>query len=137
MPKPWSCLAALFFVGFSLLSGCAGPTQRPVEEDRLSKLAVFYGRFIGQNKGNGPADEKELKEFIGKIDSKVNVDELFISPRDKQPYVVFYQIAAATPGAASVTAHEKVGANGKKMVGLSTGEVRSVDDAELQKLLGK
>ena len=86
--------------------------------------------------GNGPADEKELKEFIGKIDGKVNVDELFISPRDKQPYVVFYQIAAA-PGAVSVTAHEKVGVSGKKMVGLATGEVRSVDDAELQKLLGK
>jgi len=115
--------------------GCT-PTQAPVEQTRLSKLAVFYGKYISQNKGQTPPGEKELKAFIQKNDNTVNLDELFTSPRDKEPYVVRYKLGMAAPGAAMVTAHEKTGVDGKKMISLATGEVRTVDDTELQKLLG-
>ena len=130
------CLTMLFMfafvVGVLVQSGCKQP-QAPVEQSRLSKLAVFYGKYISQNKGQTPASESELKAFIKKSDGEVNLDELFVSPRDNAPYVVRYQLGMVAPSA--VTAHEKTGVDGKKMASLATGEVRTVDDAELQKLL--
>ena len=132
-----SVLLTLMFAGGTLAfqAGCSQP-QAPVEQSRLSKLAIFYGKYIGQNKGQSPGTEKELKDFIQKNDNSVNLDELFVSPRDKEPYVVRYKIGMAAPGAVAVTAHEKTGVGGNKMVSLATGEVRTVDEAELQKLLG-
>ncbi|MSQ94739.1 MAG: hypothetical protein EXR98_09310 [Gemmataceae bacterium] len=134
--------AFLFATGLVLCSilavqlGCQ-QTQRPVEEARPSQLAIFYGRFISKHQGQSPANEKELKDFIRQEDASVNVDEIFISPRDKEPYVVRYKLGMAMPGAEMVTVHEKTGANGKKMVGLATGQVRMVDDDEFQKLVGR
>ncbi len=130
-------IALAVFLSFSALllqSGCQ-QSQKPAEEARPSQLAIFYGRYISMNKGQSPANERELKEFIKKIDATINVDDIFVSPRDKEPYVVRYKIGAAMPGAAVVTVHETTGANGKKMVGLTTGEVKLVDDAEFQQLL--
>jgi hypothetical protein len=115
------------------LSGCPA-RQAPVEESRLSKLAILYGRYISQNKGKTPANEQELKAFIQKVEPDVKVDEIFVSPRDKEPFVVRYNVNEAST-ANFVTAHEKTGVSGKKMVSLSTGEVRTLNDEELQKLL--
>lgn len=117
----------------AFLSGCPA-RQTPVEESRLSKLAILYGRYISQNKGKTPANEQELKAFIQKIEPDTKVDEIFVSPRDKEPYVVRYNVTGAST-ANFVTAHEKTGISGKKMVSLSTGEVRTLDEEELQKLL--
>ena len=116
--------------------GCQ-QTQKPVEEARPSQLAIFYGRFISAHQGQSPANEKELKDFISKLDANVNVDEIFVSPRDNEPYVVRYKLGTAMPGAEMVTVHEKTGVNGKKMIGLATGQVRIVDDDEFQKLVGR
>jgi hypothetical protein len=127
--------AALASVLFTLM-GCKGGGL-PEEEARISKLAVFYGRYISQHKGKTPPSEAELKKFIKTIDADANLDELFVSPRDSEPYVVRYNIPAGAPGAATVTAHEKTGKNGKRLVALTTGEVRSVDEAEFQKLIAK
>ena len=132
----------LFLIG-SIVFGCIAmffqtgcqSKQRPAEEDRISKLAVFYGRYISKNGGKSPVNEKELKDFIQKNDSSVNLDELFVSPRDKESYVVFYGARQSTPGAKTVTVHEKAGVNGKKMVGLATGQVETVDETELKQLL--
>jgi hypothetical protein len=115
--------------------GCQ-QTQKPAEEARPSQLAIFYGRYISSHQGKSPDNEKELKDFIRTLDANVNVDDIFISPRDKEPYVVRYKLSMAMPGAELVTVYEKTGASGKRMVGLATGQVRLVNDDEFQKLVG-
>ena len=139
---PICCFRAINTVGLMVLiltayaaAGCSKPAPPPVEESRLSKLAVFYGRYISQNKGKTPPNEAELKKFIAKLEPAANLDELFVSPRDSEPYVVRYNIKAGMPGGAVVTAHEKTGVEGKRMVALTTGDVRTVDEAEFKKLL--
>src|SRR5436309_2280518 len=82
-----------------LLQGCQRSRTTPVEESRLQRLAVFYGRYVSQNKGQTPPNEKQFKEFIQKADSSVNVEELLVSPRDNEPYVVRYKGGTVAPGA--------------------------------------
>lgn len=126
--------SVILMVGFVLLgqTGCRQPRAK-VEVSRLQQLSVFYGRYMSQNKGQTPTSEKQFKEFIQKVDSSVNVDELFVSPRDNEPYVVRYKEGMVAPGA--VTVHEKTGVDGQRMVSLSTGEVRTVDETEFKKLM--
>lgn len=129
-----SGLVIVLLIGLAVQTGCQ-QTQKPVEEARPSQLAIFYGRFIRENKGKSPANEKELKEFIRKADSNVNVDDIFVSPRDREPYVVQYKSGSNMLGPDAITVHEKTGVDGKRMVGFATGQVRIVDDAEFQKLM--
>ena len=153
-----------------LLGGCGGShdDKRSEGERRLQILAQVFTRYAGANKGSPPADEKALKSFIGGLSAAereglkiTNVDELFISPRDQQPFKVRYGIRAGggvpgvpagprgapppeitvgpgsgMPGPASspVIAYEQNGANGKRYVAFATGEVREVSAAEAQSL---
>src|SRR5687768_10268696 len=98
------------------LAGCTGGrSEAPTEELRLRDLAKCYGFFQGQNRGRTPADEKQFKEFIRKTAPSEKVDELFVSPRDNEAYVVRYNIKVGPPGpgGAPVVAYEKTGVGGK------------------------
>ena len=119
-----------------VMSGCQAPAPAPVEKTRLNKLATYYGRYISQHQGNSPANEQALKDFIKKLDPEINVDELFVSSRDNERVVVRYNLNTQS-GGETVTVHEKTGVNGKRLVGLLTGEVREVDEAEFSVLMKK
>ena len=56
-----------------------------------------------------------------------NPDELFISERDNQPYVIGYG-PKADGKPREVIAYEKTGVDGKRMVGYATGIVVELDD---------
>jgi hypothetical protein len=117
--------------------GCGGakPSQEIVP---LRQLATYYGRYASQHEGMGPPNERELKEFI-KSNSKLDdqqVDKLFASPRDKQPFVVFYGREMGVPNAKGgpAIAHEKEGVDGTRLVALPTTKVVPADEDRFKEL---
>ncbi len=49
-----------------LAFGCGRSRRQAAarEESRLKPLSLYYGQFTGRNRGNPPADEAQLKQFI-------------------------------------------------------------------------
>jgi hypothetical protein len=135
------CLGALVLC--ALLSGCGAGHRESEERQRsnLKPLAVFYGRFIGQHRGQPPASEKEFKDFIRSLGTKQlvgfdvsDVESLFISSRDQQPYVVLYG-RSAPAGKARIVAYEREGAGGTRFVANDLGDVQEVDEAQFKEMV--
>ena len=123
------------------LSGCSQPAEVPQEEPvvHLKALSVLYGRYVGSHRGQSPPSEEAFKKYIaalpkGELESlKVeNIDSIFVSPRDNQPYKVKYNIPLPPPGpdGAPVVAYEQTGEGGERYVATSLGEVQLVDQAK-------
>jgi len=141
----WSSLGLVTFCAF--LVGCSShQANLEQEQSNLKPLATLYGRFIGQHRGQPPANETQFKQFInsgGKdLLSSFNVssaDELFVSSRDGKPYVVLYgpEAAKGPPGPAGspVVAYEQEGVGGKRFVASSMGAVEEVDEARFKQLV--
>jgi hypothetical protein len=141
MVRRTGCLLLLFG-----LTGCAGPA--PVanpEKLPLRHLAILYGQYRNSHMGKAPKDEAEFKKFLNSLDAtqlaaagldKSEVDSMFISPRDKQPYAIRYGDAPPAPGpdGPSVVVFEKQGVAGKRYVAYTTGEIEEVDEAKFQKI---
>lgn len=89
--------------------------------------------------GHAPSDEKEFKKAIQTVSVKPqnfkvdSFDELFISERDGQPLTIMYGQAAAN---SNFIVSEQAGVNGKRMVGLRTGIVEEMDEAQYKALTG-
>jgi hypothetical protein len=129
------------------LAGCGGHrANQAQEESNLKPLALLYGQFIGQNRGQPPATEAQFKDFIRAQGKTLlesfhvsDVDGLFVSSRDGKPYVVRYGPAAAKgppgPGSAPVIAYEQAGVGGRRFVASSMGAVEEVDEARFKQLV--
>jgi hypothetical protein len=131
----------------TVFTGC-GQTQtgsHETEGSSLKPLGIYYGRFIGQHRGQPPKDEAEFKAFLTtvtpdelKSHNVGSVDEMFVSKRDGQPYVVVYGATtnpAIGQGGAPVIAYEKQGVGGKRYVATSMGAVEEVDEARFKQLV--
>lgn len=123
----------------------SGPTAPPEGEAHLGKLARAYGMYQAKHRGQTPPSEAKFKEFLKnnkEIRTNFKIDDvnaLFISPRDKQPYVVKYGLrstAIINPKLPPLIAYEKTGVNGKHYVAYGTTEVTEVDEARLKELVG-
>lgn len=130
------------------LVGCGAPSEVPQEEPvvHLKALAVLYGRYVGSHRGQSPPSEAEFKKFIQSLPKTeletlkvADVDSLFISPRDNQPYQVQYNIPLPPPGpqGAPVVAYEQTGSGGERYVATSLGDVQLVDEAKFQEVAPK
>ena len=88
--------------------------------------------------GHAPSDEKEFKKTMQTVSVKPqnfkvdSFDDLLISERDGQPLTVVYGPAAAN---SNFIVSEQTGVNGKRMVGLRTGIVEEIDDAQYKALM--
>lgn len=119
-----------------LLCGCLAPKEAAdVAQQRtgLRALAIAYGQCTSQSRGRPPRDEAFLRKFIERqgpafLESLQveSVDELFVSPRDGEPYVVIY--GKQSP----VVAYEAVGEDGKRWVADNVGAVEEWDEATLR-----
>lgn len=129
-----------------IAAGCQDKTGRELEpvETNVKNLAIFYGRYVSQNRGQTPANEEELKKFIaGHPASELaafkitDVGQLFVSPRDKQPYVIRYGFALPPPGPSGspVIAYEKAGVGGRRFVAFANAGVEELDDARFRQLV--
>ncbi len=136
-PVVCSAISAVIILG---AIGCGGgPEPQSPAEAGLKAIYVMYGQYAGQNRGKSPPDVEAFKKFVRSTNAEqlkslnVNdVESLFISPRDKQPYVVHYNAAVSVPGVGvpagdSWLAYEETGQGGKKYILLSTGIIEEVD----------
>jgi hypothetical protein len=159
-------LAAIFL----FLAGCgpkAAPRDQTAGEQSIMKLGRAYTAFAASAKdGLGPASADELKKWLTADEkrltdlglSRSDVDGIFISPRDGQPYEVHPKrhpnpfitgggappgrggpkgAAAKTPGygQAGILVNEKTGEGGKRLVFMSGTRIQDVDEAEFNRLL--
>jgi len=138
-----------FAVLFSLTlvaAGCQDKTGRELEpvESNVKNIAIFYGRYVSQNRGRTPPNEEALKKFIASHPATelaalkiTDVEQLFVSPRDNQPYVVRYGAKLPPPGPSGspVIAYEKDGVGGRRFVAFAHAGVEELDDARFRQLV--
>lgn len=145
-PGCWLTVVCAVLAGSWLVPGCSsgGRASAPMQESTIKPLGLLYGQFMGQHQGRPPASEEEFKQFIRergmgmlKQFNVPDVDSLFISPRDKQPYVVIYGGPKGPPALAGqpVIAYERQGVGGKRYVANSLGAVEEVDETKFRELV--
>lgn len=134
MTRRWLVLAPLWLL---LFLGC-GPKVAPPEPDakvRLKKILQLYQVYFDKNK-KGPPNEQALREFGQKLSAKErdefligeDLDSIFTSPRDKQKYVIQYNLSLAPGGPTKAVAWEATSQNGQRYVALTVGYVEEYDD---------
>ena len=122
--------------------GCGDGGRRQAQElsqSNLRPLAILYGQFISQHRGQPPKSEAEFRAFVkslkpeqlAKIAGGRDADSLFVSTRDQKPYVVIYGKAMGPPGPAGapVVIYEQEGRGGTRFVATSLGAVEELDEA--------
>lgn len=135
--------AACLLVGVLLFAGCSyqsGPTLADVNNTNIKKLRGAYGLFLIQHNLRGPESEEELKAYLRSDESALiklarmgmtvdQIDSIFISERDGQPFKVRYGLRGMGDHAA---VFEVEGVNGKRQVALA--KTIEADDAEYERL---
>jgi hypothetical protein len=124
-----------------VLSGCSSglPPETAAQEEHLRQLAYMYGRYMAMHQGQVPGSEREFRAFIEQLGPEERsrfgvgeeLDSLFVSPRDKQPYAVAYQKPFGLPGQ-ELIAYEQAGVNGKRYIADLLADVREVEEAEFR-----
>lgn len=139
----WAAQLAIA-IGFAALTGCQQTTGVEEEVSTLKPLAVLYGQYLGQHRGQPPPDEARFKAYAQKQAPALlqqyglkDIDSFFVSSRDKKPYVILYGPLTGPPGPAGqpVFAYEAEGVGGKRFVASSLGAVAEVDEAEFKRLV--
>ena len=124
----------------SLLTlGGVGCSTKPVsrEDDTtqdLNHIARVYGLMISVDH-HPPRDEEELRQSLldfHKADMNPHPDEIMVSSRDKQPYVIIYKANFGTAASSEIVAYEKTGAEGKRYVLTMSRDVRQLSDQEFR-----
>ena len=136
------------FICVLFASGCSrnDPSSRigEMNDTRIKQLANLYMAHQTRNGSNGPKDEKAFKDFIQhgmaphrlemmRVDP-TKVDDLVISERDGQPFVIKYGQSGGIMSKLPVV-FAKEGKAGKRQVGFTNGQVEEVDDLRYQELL--
>jgi hypothetical protein len=146
MAEPWRWTALHRIgrgLGMVLLSiyfgqvGCGPPAAKPEPDAkvRLTKVLRLYQVYVDKNK-KGPPNEQALREFGQKLSPKERdeyligdeLDNIFTSPRDKQKYVVTYNLKLEPSGKTRAVAWEADGKDGKRFVALSVGYVEEYSE---------
>jgi hypothetical protein len=142
--KSIGLLAIVTAVGVDLgSSGCASRTEKAAvltaESSNLKPLSILYGQYQARNENRPPANEADFKRFIQANGQSLlnqfntDIDRLFVSPRDGQPYVVYYRDMPLPPS--GVVAHERDGIDGKRLVAFPFGGVEIADEMRFGKLV--
>jgi hypothetical protein len=115
--------------------------ERP-DVARLTELTKLYANYLRTNRNQAPASEADFKAIVAEAGGSIlkragvsSVDELFVSPRDGQPFVVLYGKDAARLIRRGVIAHERIGKDGRRLVGYELGYVHEVGQEEFAKLV--
>jgi hypothetical protein len=137
-------VAALLFLS---LSGCGkrsgdqGSEFNP-QDQHIMQMAGLVGAYKSANNGKSPGSPDALKSWAlkqpkDKLPSvKDSLDDVFISPRDKEPY----QLAPPPTGMHAmgpprIVVYEKTGVKGKHLIASGMGNVQELDDKALNSIL--
>ena len=136
----WLLVGLSLSVGLGCASEQAASDAAP-DDSRIKPLTSMYAGYTNRN-GNPPASEEEFKRFVAESGepllkaAEVNsVEELFVSPRDNEPYVILYGTEAAKLINRGIVMHERTGVGGRRLVGFRMGFVKELDEAEFRKLV--
>jgi hypothetical protein len=139
--------SVLLICGLSL-PGCSSkdPATRigEMNDTRIKQLANLYMAHQMRNGSNGPKDQTAFKSFVQngmaphrlemmRVDP-AKVDELFVSERDGQPFIIKYGQSGGIMSKLPVV-FEKEGQDGTRQVAFTNGQVEDVDGARYQELL--
>jgi hypothetical protein len=127
--NPLRSIARLAALGLGVLAlataGCEASSPKlrsrdaiPPGEAELRKIVSLYIAYAKANNNKSPANAEQLKAWAkGLPKAKLqefeieDLDKVFVSPRDNQPFVV---IPRTGPGPGRVIACEKTGVNGAR-----------------------
>jgi hypothetical protein len=134
-------VCASLIVAFGCGSQEAG-TGAGADPSRIKELATLYTSFMNRHAGRPPATESEFKQYVVERGEPLfksagvsTADELFVSPRDNEPYVILYGNEAAKLISRGIVVHERTGVGGRRLIGYRIGSIEELDDAEFRKLV--
>jgi hypothetical protein len=138
-----SVLALMLFM-LSILVGCGrgdDPAARIAEMNNSSirRVANLYNAFQLRKGMKGPKDKTEFTSFIQNEMSpvklermqvdKTNIEGLFTSERDEQPFEIRYGVGGGL-GSANAVVFEKEGVDGMRQVAFTNGTVEEMAAAQ-------
>jgi hypothetical protein len=132
-----SMAALLVTCLISELTGCGSSLSTSSGDSReargvLKVLGIEYARFVDEHGGRPPADKQELSVFFktrqDRIPGLQDVGQLFVSPRDSEPLVIFYgkTMPPADESGFPTIAREATGAGGICLVVNARGGVQEM-----------
>lgn len=146
-PIQWQGLLLLGLMLAGILGCGSGNSARTAIKDanrtNMQKLANLYSMYQVQHKFKGPASEEVFREFIGQLDESTkssmgvdsgNLDKLFISERDREPFQIRYGVSSGPRGSKEPVVFELTGKRGQRMVGFLNMVQREVESEEYQRL---
>jgi hypothetical protein len=116
--------------------GCSSAIRpEPEAKARLSKVLKLYNAYVEKNK-KGPPNEQALRSFAQKLTTQErdeyligeDLDNIFISPRDQQPFVIRYNLKLDPGGPTRAVAWEATGHAGMRFVALTNLYVEEYDE---------
>lgn len=130
-------VSSLLFAFVATLAGCGTVAESEdvaAQRSNMQSLAAAYGSYTKQNRGRVPKNEDRFRAWIEKNGGAVDfgaesLDEMFISSRDNEPYVVTYGKQK------KVVAYEAVGVEGFRYVADDLGVVQKVDEATFSEMV--
>jgi hypothetical protein len=139
----WIASSMLLLIGTSCSRNDPASRIGAMNDSRIKQLANLYMAHQIRNSSNGPKDEAAFKAFIQKdmparrlemmrVDP-AKTDDLFVSERDGQPFVIKYGQSGGIMSKAAVI-FEKEGKDGTRQVAYTNGQVEEVDSAKYQEL---
>lgn len=124
------------------LIGCSRsqPDRANPTAENLRQIAILCGKYMG-SKGKMPPSADALKKFARGSNvpgaAPPDLDQLFVSPRDNEPYVIVSSAKMGAPGKGprTIIAHEKTGQAGKRYVAYATAEVEEINDEQFKQIM--
>lgn len=137
----------LFLLLAVLFSGCSTDSAESMiaeaNDSNVKRLRTMYSYFHTMNKLKGPKDEAEFRSFIESQDQRrlglanidpSKLDELFVSERDGEPFVIRYGVNTVIRGPSKPVIFEATGVDGMRQVGFFNGPMEEVDAEEYERL---
>jgi hypothetical protein len=134
------CSLFLFSVGCG--QGKIAERISEMNSTPIKKLITCYSFYQSRNNFRGPKDEAALRKFIADeknqkgferagIDTS-DIDALFISDSDGEPFKIKYGVPGSPMGFVEALIFESVGVDGEVMVGFggATTELMSAEESE-------
>ena len=130
-----------------LCSGCGESDPADLlaaaNDSNIQRLSNLYEAYQSRHNWRGPKDEESFKSFLKGWNPKKlsnigvdpeTIDDVFISSRDGEPFMVRYDVPGHIMGSDAAVVFESTGVDGQRMVGFLNMTKREVDDSEYEQL---